>query len=429
MGHSLGLALYLAASKRLTAFADKTLDRRLKAGKEDADRIGERRGIASEPRPDGPLVWFHAASVGESLSLMELVEQLIEERPEIYVLMTTGTKSSAELMGRRLPDQCIHQFIPVDAAPFVKAFLDHWKPDLAIWTESELWPNLIVQTDARSIPMVLLNARMSLKSHQNWRWIPAFAGSLLNRFDHILVQDKNTAFYLKRLGALPWRVRINGSLKQTTGALPHDEVERARLAKTFDNRPVWLAASTHDPEEMIAADAHKAARRTAPRLVLIIAPRHPERGPAIADALRSDGWKVALRSGEEEPEASTDIYVVDTLGEMGLWYRLAPISFVGGSIAPIGGHNPFEPAALGSSILHGAHVSSAKEVYERLNEAGGAKQVDDAKSLGAGVIELLEPHKAAEFAHAAWEVSSTGSEATENALNLLVDILDRTGKT
>ncbi|MEM9433634.1 MAG: 3-deoxy-D-manno-octulosonic acid transferase [Pseudomonadota bacterium] len=427
--YSVSLAIYKAMSGWLTGFARQTLERRLKAGKEDPERIGERRGDASIRRPTGPLVWFHAASVGESLSLMELIAMLVEERPEITVLMTTGTRSSAELMEQRLPDQCIHQFVPVDAAPFVKSFLAHWSPDMAIWTESELWPNLIEMTGATGIPMVLLNARMSQSSHDRWRWLPNFAGTLLRRFDHILVQDEKTAFFLRRLGADPERVNVNGSLKQTTRALPCDEDERQHLARLFDNRPVWLAASTHDPEELIAAQAHRIARRSAPRLLLIVAPRHPERGPAIAQSLRQEGWTVALRSEGEEPELNSDIYVTDTLGEMGLWYRLAPTSFIGGSIAPIGGHNPFEPAALGSSILHGPNIDSAREFYERLQEAGGAVCVRDANQLAAKVGELQMPHKAAEMAHAAWEVSSTGSEATDKALHLLVELLDATGKT
>lgn len=429
MGHSLGLAAYLALSKQLTQVADRALSRRLKAGKEHPERVTERRGIASGPRPGGPLIWFHAASVGESLSLMELIDRLIEERPEVHVLITTGTRTSAELLTKRMPDQTIHQFAPVDALPYVRAFLDHWKPDMAIWTESELWPTMITQTHAREIPMMLINARMSQKSHEGWRWLPAFAASLLNRFDKILVQDEQTAFFLRRLGASRWRIRLNGSLKQSTGALPHDEGERTRLAEMLDNRPVWLAASTHEGEEQLCAQAHQRLRRSAHRLLLIIAPRHPERGPKIAETLRKNGWKVSLRSEGGEPGQEVDIYVADTMGEMGLWYRLAPISFLGGSLVPIGGHNPFEPAALGSSILHGPHVDSAREVYERLQEAGGARLVQDAETLAGAVMDLLEPHKAADMAMAAWEVSSTGAEATDQAVALLVETLDSTGAT
>ncbi|SHF59882.1 3-deoxy-D-manno-octulosonic-acid transferase [Litoreibacter ascidiaceicola] len=425
MAFSPMLALYLTASRWMVPLANRKLASRLADGKEDSDRINERRGIASQPRPRGELIWFHAASVGESLSLLDLIDSLIDERPDLNVLITTGTRSSADLLGSRLPDQTIHQFVPLDARPFVESFLDHWKPDVAVWTESELWPSLICETSARGIAMISLNTRMSHDSYKKWLWLRGTAGALLGKFDLFLTQDRITAKHLLRLGAQSTKVRINGSLKESSGALPHDEKEREKISAALETRPVWLAASTHPGEDEIAAEAQRLARRAAPRLLLIIAPRHPERGPAIAEMLRKSGWRVALRSEATEPDAVMDIYIADTLGEMGLWYRIAPMNFLGGSLAEIGGHNPYEPAALGSAILHGPHVANAKDVYDRLDEAGGARLVTDAPSLGQAVIELLEPHRSAAMAHAAWEISSQGAQAAEAAFVEIIAALDR----
>jgi 3-deoxy-D-manno-octulosonic-acid transferase len=426
MRYSLPLSIYLAVSKRLEGYAERKLQARLTLGKEDEARLPERKGVASQARPEGQLVWFHAASVGESLSLLDLIETLLEEQPDANMLITTGTRSSAELLAKRLPDQTIHQFVPVDVVSYVRRFLDHWKPDLAVWTESELWPALIVETHTRDIPMLLLNARMSSASHKKWRWLPGFAGALLNRFDRILVQDDTSAAYLRQLGAPKSKLRINGSIKQSSGALPHDEDERFEIAGLLETRPVWLAASTHEGEEIAAIEAHRHARRAAPRLMLIIAPRHVERGPEILEALQADGWKVGVRSKGQQPNATMDIYLADTMGEMGLWYRLAPVTFLGGSLVPVGGHNPFEPAALGSAIIHGPHVASAQEVYDRLDDADGARRIETADQLGPAVIELLEPHRAAALAHAAWEISSSGAEPAHNALMTILDLLDKT---
>lgn len=427
MGRSLGLAFYLAFSARADGYARRLLDRRLAAGKEDPERLSERLGDAGQERPDGPLAWFHAASVGETLSLLELIRKLGEARPEASFLVTTGTVTSASVLASRMPPRTIHQFIPVDTRRAVVRFLDHWQPDLAVWTESEFWPRLMVETHRRGIPMVLVNARLSEKSHDRWRWLPGFAKSLLTRFDHVLAQDTQTAGHLRRLGLPRDRVEVIGTLKEGSAALPCDETERTTMASRLAGRPVWLAASTHPGEEEIVVEAHAAAGRTARRLLLIIAPRHPERGAAIAGTLRSGGWDVARRSLGEVPTDETQIYVADTLGEMGLWYRLAPVSFLGGSLVEIGGHNPFEPAALGSAILHGPHVVNFADVYARLAEAGATMEVRDADSLARALSEALAPDRAAELAHAAWEVCSSGAEVTERTLEVLLARLPAPG--
>ena len=425
MRFSLALAAYLAFSARATRFAERKLADRLEAGKEDPDRLPERRGIASQDRPEGDLIWLHAASVGESLSLLELIRRMSEERPDLHFLVTTGTVTSAQVMAARLPPAAIHQFVPVDVLPWVRRFLDHWRPSLAVWTESELWPALISETRSRDIPMVIINARMSKASHDRWRFLKGMVRSLLLRFDEAHVQDDITASYLRNLGLPGDRLHVTGTLKEGAAALPCDEDERARLARVLNGRPVWLAASTHPGEEQKVLEAHKQALRVNPRLLLILVPRHPERGDQVADLIDAHGCSYARRSRGECPETDCAVYLADTLGEMGLWFRLAPISFVGGSLEPIGGHNPFEPAALGSVILHGPYVSNFVDIYQRLTEAGAARLVASPDSLAAAINDLLNPDRAAEMAHAAWEVCSAGAEVTDRALDMLFDYLDR----
>ncbi|MFW5641228.1 MAG: 3-deoxy-D-manno-octulosonic acid transferase [Roseicyclus sp.] len=428
MGKSLALGLYLAWSARgARRFAERKLETRLAEGKEDAARIGERRGEARVARPPGLLVWFHAASVGESVALLELIRRILEERADVSVLVTTGTVTSAGVMADRLPDRAFHQYVPLDARAFVMRFLDHWRPDLAVWCESELWPALITETHARGVPMMIVNARMSKASHDRWRFLRGMARSLLQRFGHALVQDDITAMYLRRLGMDPARMEVVGTLKEGAAALPCDETERRAIATGLAGRPVWLAASTHDGEERVVLDAHRLALKINPRLLLILAPRHPQRGDALAQMLQSEGWRFTRRTEGEGPDAEAQVYLADTLGELGLWYRIAPISLVGGSLQPIGGHNPFEPAALGSAILHGPFVTNFVDIYKRLTEAGAARLVTGPDTLSEAVHELLNPDRAASMAHAAWETVSQGAEVTDRTLDAIMDRLDGVG--
>lgn len=426
MARSILLGLYLAWSARgARAFAERKLRERLAAGKEDPDRLDERRGIAGRPRPDGPLIWFHAASVGESLAVLELIRRLLDERRDLNILITTGTLTSAAVMEDRLPERAIHQFAPLDARPFVARFLDHWRPDVAIWTESELWPTLVVETSARAVPMLLLNARMSKTSHDRWRLARGVARDLLRRFEAALVQDDLTTVYLRRLGMPTDRMKVLGSLKEGAAALPCNESDRAGLAAELGGRPVWLAASTHDGEERMILRAHRLASRSSPRLLLILVPRHPHRGDEIAELLHQDGWSFTRRSLDEGPVEEAGVYLADTMGELGLWYRLAPISFVGGSLVAVGGHNPFEPAALGSAILHGPYVSNFVDIYRRLAEAKAALLVASPEKLASAVAQLLNPADAAGMAAAAWGVISEGADVTDRALALVLETLDR----
>lgn len=419
------LRLYLSASRRAGGIARRWLDRRRAEGKEDPDRLAERMGIAGLPRPDGPLIWFHAASVGEAASLLELLRRLTQARPGLTCLVTTGTVTSARFLADRLPENCIHQFSPLDVQPWVRRFLDHWRPDAAVFTESELWPATLCEAHDLGIPLLLINARISNRSFRRWRMLGGMARALLARYDRILAQDTLAGEQLAALGADPDRLTVEGSLKEGAAPLPYDEVERAKMARAFAGRHLWLAASTHPGEEEIVLGAHFRSRPALPLLSLLLVPRHPSRGDEVAALVRSRGLTVAQRSKGEPVTADTEVYLADTLGEMGLWYRIAPVSFVGGSLVDVGGHNPFEPALLGSAIIFGPHVRNFIEGYRRLELAGAAVLVRNEAELSDAVIATLPPDRAAEMAAAAWAACSEGAEVTDAVLDAVGNLLDR----
>jgi 3-deoxy-D-manno-octulosonic-acid transferase len=415
------LALYLVTIASAVPLARILLRRRLARGKEDPARLPERLGIASAPRPDGTLLWFHAASVGESLSILELIARLGAARPGLGILVTTGTVTSAAVLARRLPAGAIHQFAPVDLLPALRRFLAHWQPALAIRVESELWPATLAETHRAGIPIVIVNGRLSERTARGWRWAPLMIRSLTGRIAAVYAQDEASGARFRRLGAPV--VLVTGTLKEGSAPLPHDETERQRLAGLFEGRPLWLAASTHAGEEEPVAEAHRAVRRLNPQAVLVLVPRHPERGPAIAAALAAAGWHVARRGAGERPGTATDIYLADTLGEMGLWYRLAPVAFIGGSLVPVGGHNPFEPAALGSAVIHGPFVENFADGYLRLGQAKAAKLVRGAEELAQAVSATLSPEESARMAAAAWDIVSAGAAVTDRVVGALLPLL------
>jgi 3-deoxy-D-manno-octulosonic-acid transferase len=419
------LGLYHLVSRRLGPPIRRMLTKRRAAGKEHPTRFPERMGEPGMPRPEGQLVWFHAASVGEAASLLELLRRLELARPGVTCLVTTVTVTSEQFLAERLPPSCAHQFAPADVLPWVERFLDHWRPDLAVWTESELWPATLAATSARGVPMLLINARISNRSFRRWRMLRGLSRALLRRFDRILAQDDLAAEHLLALGADPDRLRVTGSLKEGAAPLPHDEAERVRLARAFAGRPIWLAASTHAGEEEAVIAAHLAARRGLPMLALILAPRHPSRGDEVAALLRARGLAVAQRSKGEAIGADTDVYLADTLGEMGLWYRIASVSFIGGSLVEVGGHNPFEPALLGSAILFGPHVRNFADAYARLTAADAAIEVARAEDLGRDLGVAMAPDRAARLAANAWAACSEGAEVTDAVLETIGGLLDR----
>ena len=363
------------------ALAPHVLARRLARGKENPERIAERRGEPGVPRPPGPLVWVHGASVGEFIAVLPLVERICAQG--FTVLMTTGTVTSAELASRRLPVGAFHQFIPLDMPAFIARFLDHWRPDLALFVESDLWPNIILNASARKIPMVLVNGRISARSYDRWRRFPRTIATLLRRFDLCLVRSRDDEERFGALGAS--RIRIIGNLKFDVPALPVDAGKLASLAKATGGRTVVVAASTHPGEESVIADVHRRLKRAHSDLLTIIAPRHPQRGAEVAEIVAAAQLQPALRSRGGLPDADTDVYVFDTLGELGLIYEVAPIVYMGGSLVPHGGQNPIEAIKFGAAILHGPHVSNFADTYEDLDRDGGAVAVNDAGELMARI--------------------------------------------
>jgi len=387
------LKVYRAGMALLSPLLPVYLKRRARAGKEDPARLGERFGRAGLPRPDGPLVWMHAASVGESVMLLPLIKHLKTLRPDIFVLLTTGTLTSAQLMASRLPAGCAHQFAPADTRKAVRAFLDHWKPDLAIWAESELWPNLIMETRARGIKSALVNARMSAKSLEGWEKRRDFARLLLSGFDPIMAADEPTAGGLSSI--LDREIKPAGNLKYAAPPLPVNRSEKTKLKKTIGARPVWAAASTHHGEDIWVARAHKEICKSGKDALLILAPRHPERAKMIKPILTEQGLTVAQRSKGQPITPDIDVYLFDTLGELGLVYALASVSVIGGSLVPgLSGHNPLEPARLGSAVLTGVHVSSFADIYADMVAGGAAGYIKDAPDFARRVKALLDDEAA-----------------------------------
>jgi 3-deoxy-D-manno-octulosonic-acid transferase len=416
--------LYRALTPPLRPLANVYLKRRLKRGKEDPVRFRERQGLPGKVRPPGPIVWVHAASVGEAIAMLALIERVLRERPALQILVTTGTVTSAGLLETRLPSQAWHQFAPVDIPCWIAGFLDHWRPDLAFWVESELWPNLVWETHARGVPMVLLNGRLSRRSYTRWQWLPGLIRPVLGAFALCLAQDHEQAERLRSLGA--GKIAVAGDLKAAADALPVDALQLENLRQQTGRRPVWLAASTHAGEEEIVADVHHELALIRPDLLTIIVPRHPGRGDAIERLLTNRGLQPARRRHDEPITDRTDIYLADTMGELGLFYALAGIAFVGGSLVAKGGHNPFEAARRDCAVLHGPDVSNCAGMAAELDAAGAAETVSNAGELAAAVSALLaDPHLRAERAAAGRRVATAGVGVLDAVLVRLAPWLDQ----
>ena len=387
MANSLPMTLrvYQRLSAAAAPLAPALIKRRLKQGKEDPARVGERRGMSRNVRPHGPLVWIHGASVGEVLAAAALIERL--RALNLRILLTSGTVTSAAIVAKRFPADIIHQYVPYDSPRYVARFLDHWRPSLALFIESDLWPNLILSSAARRLPMVLINGRMSHRSFPRWRRVSSTISALLGRFDVCLAQSRVDAERFTALGSR--NVVVTGNLKLDVPAPPADFTKLERLMSVTRGRPVIVAASTHPGEEEILIEAHRALVGFFPSLLTVIVPRHPGRGEAISRMISAAGLHAALRSREELPTAATDIYVADTMGELGLFYRLSPIVFMGGSLVEHGGQNPIEAVKLGASVVHGPHVFNFSDVYEALDSGGGAKQADTQEALVKQLGRLL----------------------------------------
>jgi 3-deoxy-D-manno-octulosonic-acid transferase len=379
------LRVYRRLSSVAVPLAPALIKRRLKQGKEDPARVGERRGLSEDVRPHGPLVWIHGASVGEVLAAAALIEKL--RALNIRILLTSGTVTSAAIVAKRFPPDIIHQYVPYDSPRYVARFLDHWRPSLALFIESDLWPNLILSSAARRLPMMLINGRMSHRSFPRWRRVSGTISALLGQFEVCLAQSRVDAERFTMLGSR--NVVVTGNLKLDVPAPPADFTKLERLMSVTRGRPIIVAASTHPGEEEILLEAHRTLGAIFPSLLTVIVPRHPGRGEAIARMIGGAGLHASLRSREELPTATTDIYVADTMGEMGLFYRLSPVVFMGGSLVPHGGQNPIEAIKLGASIVHGPHVFNFADVYEALDGAGGARLVETREALVKQLGQLL----------------------------------------
>ena len=401
---------YGVATRALGPLTPILLKRRQKQGKEDPARMDERHGNTNVPRPAGRMIWMHGASVGECLMLQPVINRLLATYQDAQVVITSGTITSAEILAKHLPERAIHQFVPLDYPKAIDRFLDHWKPDLAIWAESEIWPNMIRQTKARGIPMALLNARFSEKSLTGWSKRKKSAQSLIGSFDLILAADTHTEKGLSWLLDRP--VEMAGNLKDAAAPLPVNVKELKTLKSQTSRRQIWCAASTHEGEDIHMIRAHKQVLAKYKTSLLILAPRHPERSKDIQKLLKSAGLSFVTRSSGKPVERSDQVFLFDTIGEMGLAYRLSKLTFVCGSLlAGLSGHNPLEPARLGNAVLTGAHISSFADSYMSMIAFDAAQRLLSPQIIGPSILELLSNKDALTELQNKAEAYATGRDA------------------
>lgn len=377
------LRAYMAATAWGGPLAERHLKKRLARGKENPDRWREKLGEASLPRPDGPLVWMHAVGLGEVLALRGLIEEMQAKRPALNFLVTSSARASGEVFDRNRPPRTIHQYLPLDAGRFVTRFLDHWQPDLSVWAEQDLWPRCVVTSHARGIPLAMINARMNDRALASRRKVARLYADLYARFALLAAQDVATARNLGRLapGVI---VDVMGSLKAACAPLA-DGPDRERLAAALAGRRLWCAASTHPADEAVVLAAQAQRVADDPASLLVLAPRLPDRRDEISAQCTRLGLRSVLRSDGTVPGPKEAVWIADSFGEMGLWYRLCPVSVIGGSFGDTGGHNPWEAASLGSAILHGPNTANFGNDYAALALADAAKVISSADSLGAAL--------------------------------------------
>lgn len=378
------LRLYLGASALAGARAWKHLEKRRNRGKEHPDRWREKAADGMADRPDGPLVWLHAVGLGEVMALRGLIDALAEARPDLHFLVTSSARASGEVFSRALPPRTIHQYLPLDVPSFRRRFLDHWRPDLSVWSEQDLWPGLIVETARRGIPLALVNARMGERAFQSRRRVRSLYADIFGRFRLISAQDEGSAGHIALLApGLP--VEVAGSLKAACAELP-DSPERVSIKQRLGGRLTWAAAPTHPEDEAVALAAQARLFAEDRTRLLILSPRLPERGPEIAAAARALGLTPALRSQGGVPGQDVAVWIADSFGELGLWYRLCPVALIGGSFGPVEGHNPWEAVRLGTAVLHGPRTANFATDYALLTQAKACRQVADAAAL-VGAID------------------------------------------
>ena len=411
--------LYATAATLAAPALRQMLRARARHGSEIADRLAERWGVEATPRPAGRLLWLHAASVGESVSVLPVLHALAQAGPGT-VLMTTGTVTSAAMLARRLPElglqqRVLHRFVPLDVPAWVARFLDHWRPDAAAFVESEIWPNLLAGCAARKIPLTLVNARMSVRSFSHWRAVPG-ARRLFAGFQAVQAQSPDDAARLLALGAPA--SRLTGNLKFAAEPLPVDAAELARLRTLLAGRPLWLAASTHPGEDAAIRAVHDLLLPAFPDLLTVVVPRHPGRGAQIA--AEAAPRPAPRRAAGQPPPPGPGLWIADTLGELGLFYRLAGFAFVGRSLGAAGGQNPLEPARLGCAVAVGPQVGNFSDAVAVLEAAGGLARVADAPALAAWVAAMLrDPARRAAIGAAGQAASRAYAELPEAVARLL----------
>lgn len=401
-------------------------------GKEDLLRINERKGISDKPRPDGQLIWFHAASVGEAQSTLIMMDILIGRFPNTSIMITSGTKTSAQFLEKRLPENAFHQYAPMDNPKWVERFLAHWKPDMALWMESELWPNTLSAIKQHNIPAALLNARMSPRSAKRWAKFPKLSKSIIDSFDLILTQTDTDTKDFKNLGAQ--NVRTTGNLKYASEPLPADTDNLNDLTTAIGHRSIWLFASTHEGEENIAAQTHKILQKDFPNLLTIIVPRHPERRQDIAASLNKFDLETVFRGEQLQlPTENSNIYVADTMGELGLFYRLTDIAVIGRSLACPkggGGHNPIEAAQLNCAVLYGPLMQNFTQICSELENTNGAIPLKDHLHLSQELRKLLSsPNKSHALAKNAYKFAQSKHHILDHVTMHLEPLFDHAGLT
>ncbi|WFE73248.1 3-deoxy-D-manno-octulosonic acid transferase [Roseinatronobacter sp. S2] len=424
------ISLYMALSRISPPLWALVLGARARNGKEDRARLAEKWGHASQPRPAGPLIWMHGVSVGESVALLTLISRLRAERPDTTILLTTITQASAQALSKRaLPDGVIHQYMPVDTPAAVRRFMTHWRPDVTAIAEADLWPRILLAAKARGCPMILLNTHVTPRRYRRRRRAPAANGWLMNLFDEIHVQDSRSYDLFRELGAPMDKLQVTGVLKAASDALPDNPDEREKLDAAMGARPRWLAASTRAVEEPQLFDAHALACERVPDMLMIIAPRQmrdADKTQALA-VERFGPAAVARRSVGDAITPQTSVYIADSIGEMGLWYRLAPVAYTGQSLPlpdrVLGGKNPFEAVALDCMIVHGPTVANFREAYDRLHAEGGARLVEDATQMAQTVCDAQSLDFRAPFIAGAHRVQHQNMMPLDKALSSILSIL------
>lgn len=421
----LALRFYSLMTGLFAGFLPGVLQRRAAKGKEDPARLGERLGTAPITRPQGTLVWLHGASVGESMVALSVAENMRQRTPHLRFLFTSGTKTSADLIASRMSAGDQHQFVPVDLPRATAAFIAGWAPDLAVFVEGEVWPNLLIAARKAAIPTALINARMTTKSVANWSRRKAAAHFLFDGFDIVLPADDRTKLGLSQLRSKP--IGAAGNLKLASPPPQIDSAVLATLRAQVGDRPIWLAASTHAGEDKIMIMAHNALMMAAPNALMILAPRHPERANDVEVDCRIAGVVPIRRSKGQVPNQNDPIWLWDTLGELGLAMALAPVTFMGGSLVEgVGGHNPVEPAQIGSAIVSGALVHNFEGLYQELEDEGGARIIDDMMSdrIAMAIAGLIgdDDQRVKENA-AARAVVARGAGAMDVTVQALLDLL------